>query len=317
MCGLALSHEFHSSYPHAKGLAVDLPDKDFSMSLRFLVVEGNVEGPRERHRATYGKTYAESYGAVLQSIEKDAIYDIALPADEGANIPDASGLEAYDGIFLTGSALNAYHATPEILRQVDLMRAIYKSRTPVFGSCWGLQMGAMAAGGDVQANPLGREVGIARRITKTKTGETHLLLADRPDSWDAPAIHLDLVSTLPGDITVLAKNSNTPVQAAEIRHDGGVFWGVQYHPEFSLVELSVILDRYKPTLLSEGFLRSEDEHSAYVAEFRAMGEDPTRHDLAWKHGIDGEILEKDRRLTEIRNFIAHYVKPEKSRRGRA
>ena len=40
------------------------------MSLRFLVVEGNVEGPRERHRATYGKTYAESYGAVLQSIEK-------------------------------------------------------------------------------------------------------------------------------------------------------------------------------------------------------------------------------------------------------
>lgn len=287
------------------------------MSLRFLVVEGNVEFPRERHRQTYGKTYAESYGAVLQSIESDAIYDIALPADEGANIPDESGLETYDGIFLTGSALNAYHATPEILRQVDLMRAIYKSRTPVFGSCWGLQMGAMAAGGDVQANPLGREVGIARRITKTEAGETHPLLAGRPASWDAPAIHLDLVSTLPGDVTVLAKNSLTAVQAAEIRHQGGVFWGVQYHPEFSLVELSVILDRYKSTLLAEGFLRSEAEHAAYVAEFRAMGEDPNRFDLAWKHGIDAEILEKDRRLTEIRNFIAHYVKPEKSRRGRA
>ncbi len=95
------------------------------MSLRFLVVEGNVKGPRERHRDTYGKTYAQSYGAVLQTIEKDCVYDIALPADEGANLPDASGLEAYDGIFLTGSALNAYHATPEILRQVDLMRAAY------------------------------------------------------------------------------------------------------------------------------------------------------------------------------------------------
>jgi len=68
------------------------------MSLRFLVVEGNVEGPRERHRDTFGKTYAESYGAVLQHIEKDAVYDIALPADEGANIPDAAGLEGYDGI---------------------------------------------------------------------------------------------------------------------------------------------------------------------------------------------------------------------------
>ena len=122
------------------------------MSLRFLVVEGNVKGPRERHRETFGKTYSESYGSVLQSIEHDAIYDIAFPADEGANLPDAAGLQSYDGVFCTGSALNAYHATPEILRQVDLMRAVFKSRTPVFGSCWGLQMGALAAGGDVQAD---------------------------------------------------------------------------------------------------------------------------------------------------------------------
>lgn len=287
------------------------------MSLRFLVVEGNVEGPRERHRATFGKTVADSYGSVLQHIEKDAMYDIALPADEGANIPDAAGLEGYDGIFLTGSALNAYHATPEILRQIDLMRAAFKSRTPVFGSCWGLQMGAMASGGDVQANPRGREVGFARRLVKTEAGQQHPLLAGRPAAWDAPAIHLDLVATLPDDITILAKNSTTPVQAAEIRQDGGVFWGVQYHPEFSLVELSVILDRYKPTLLAEGFLRSEDDHAIYVKELRAMGEDPSRFDLAWKHGLDAEILDEDRRLTEIRNFITHYVKPTKSTRGRA
>lgn len=286
------------------------------MSLRFLVIEGNVKGPRERHRETYGKTYAESYGTVLQGIEKDAVYDVALPADEGANIPDAAGLEGYDGIFLTGSALNAYHATPEILRQVDLMRAAFKSRTPVFGSCWGLQMGAMASGGDVQANPMGREVGFARKIVKTEAGHSHALLAGRPTSWDSPAIHLDVVAVLPGDVTVLAKNSLTPVQAAEIRQDGGVFWGVQYHPEFSLIELAAILDRYKPTLLSEGFLRSEEEHTTYVSELRAMGEDPKRLDLAWKHGLDAEILEDDRRLTEIRNFITHYVKPTKSARGR-
>jgi GMP synthase (glutamine-hydrolysing) len=178
-------------------------------------------------------------------------------------------------------------------------------------------MGALAAGGDVQANPLGREVGFARRLTKTEAGTKHPLLEGRPGSWDAPAIHLDLVSTLPGDVTILAKNSVTPVQAAEIRHDGGVFWGVQYHPEFSLVELSVILDRYKPTLLTEGFLKTDEDHAAYVAELRAMGEDPTRHDLAWKHGLDAEILDPHLRLTEIRNFIAHYVKPTKSARGRS
>ncbi len=287
------------------------------MGLRFLVVEGNVRAPRERHRDTFGKTYSESYGSVLQSIEHDAIYDIAFPADEGANLPDAAGLQSYDGVFCTGSALNAYHATPEILRQVDLMRAVFKSRTPVFGSCWGLQMGALAAGGDVQANPLGREVGFARRLTKTEAGLKHPLLEGRPESWDAPAIHLDLVSTLPADVTILAKNSVTAVQAAEIRYEGGVFWGVQYHPEFSLVELSVILDRYKPTLLAEGFLKTDEDHAAYVAELRAMGEDPSRHDLAWKHGVDAEILDPHLRLTEIRNFIAHYVKPTKSARGRS
>ena len=287
------------------------------MSLRFLVVEGNVKGPRERHRDTFGKTYSDSYGSGLQSIEPDSIYDVAFPADEGANLPDIAGLESYDGICLTGSALNAYHATPEILRQVDLMRAAFKSRTPVFGSCWGLQMGALAAGGDVQANPLGREVGFARRLTKTEAGETHPLLKGRPASWDAPAIHLDLVSKLPGDVTVLARNSLTEVQAAEIRYEGGVFWGVQYHPEFSLQELSVILDRYKPTLLAECFLRTEEDHAAYVAELRAMGDDPTRHDLAWKHGLDQEILDPVKRVTELRNFIAHYVKPTKSTRGRA
>ncbi len=287
------------------------------MPLRFLVVEGNTEGPRERHRATYGKTYAESYGAVLQGLEKDAIYDIALPADEGANLPDAAGLEGYDGIFLTGSALNAYHATPEILRQIDLMRAAFKSRTPVFGSCWGLQMGAMASGGDVQANPIGREVGIARRIVKTDAGMKHPLLAGRPAAWDAPAVHLDMITNMPGDITILAQNSVTPVQAAEIRHDGGVFWGVQYHPEFSLIELSVILDRYRPILLAEGFLASDEAHAAYVHELRTLGENPARFDLAWKHGVDEELLDEDRRLTEIRNFIAHYVKPTKSARGRA
>ena len=287
------------------------------MALRFLVVEGNVKGPRERHRDTYGKTYSDSYGATLQGIEPDSIYDVAFPADEGANLPDVAGLESYDGIYLTGSALNAYHATPEILRQVDLMRAVFKSRTPVFGSCWGLQMGALAAGGDVQANPLGREVGFARRLTKTEAGESHPLLEGRPNSWDAPAIHLDLVSTLPGDVTVLAKNSLTAVQAAEIRHEGGVFWGVQYHPEFSLQELSVILDRYKPTLMAEGFVQSDADHAAYVTELRAMGEDPTRRDLAWKHGLNAEILDPTKRLTELRNFIAHYVKPTKSARGRA
>ena len=56
-------------------------------------------------------------------------------------------------------------APPRYPRQIDLMRAVYASRTPAFGSCWGIQVAAVAADGDVRPNPLGREVGFARRLT--------------------------------------------------------------------------------------------------------------------------------------------------------
>jgi GMP synthase (glutamine-hydrolysing) len=287
------------------------------MGIRFLVVEGNTRQGREGHRAAYGLTPSQSYAAVLQGLVPEAVCDIALPADDGANLPDAAGLESYDGIFLTGSALHAYHVAPAVTRQVALARAAFRSGTPVFGSCWGIQMGAIAAGGDVAANPAGREVGFARKIVPNEAGEAHPLLAGRPVAFDAPVTHLDIVSVLPGEATVLASNALTPIQAAEIRHDGGVMWAVQYHPEFSLAELSVYLGRRAAVLIDEGFFADEADHARYVTELRRLHDEPRRRDLAWRFGLDDEVLDADRRLTEIRNFIARKVRPERSRRGRA
>jgi len=287
------------------------------MGLRFLVIEGNTRGARQAHKEAYGLMPSESYAAVIQAIERDAVCDLAFPADEGANLPDAAGLESYDGIVLTGSHLNIYDRTPDILSQIDLMRAVYASRTPSFGSCWGLQVAAVAADGDVGPNPLGREVGLARRITATEAGREHPLLEGRPAAYDAPAIHLDMVTALPGDCTVLAGNAVSQVQAAEIRQDGGVFWGVQYHPEFSLSELAVILGRRTEILVREGFCRTAEDAVAYARDLTALDQDPARVDLAWRHGIDTEVLDPHRRTREIRNFIEHRVKAAKSERGRA
>jgi GMP synthase (glutamine-hydrolysing) len=287
------------------------------MALRFLVVEGNTRGARQAHREAYGLMPSESYAAVLQDIEPDAVCDLAFPADEGANLPDASGLESYDGIVLTGSHLNLYDRTPDILRQIDLMRAVYASRTPCFGSCWGLQIAAVAADGDVGKNPVGREVGFARRLTRTGAGDSHPMLDGRPAAFDAPAIHLDMVTTLPGDCTVLATNAVSAVQAAEIRQGGGTFWGVQYHPEFSLGELAVILGRRTDILVREGFCRTPEDAAAYVADLAALHERPDTFDLAWRHGLDQEVLDPECRTREIRNFVEHRVKQAKSTRGRA
>lgn len=179
-----------------------------------------------------------------------------------------------------------------------------------------MQIGAAAAGGTVTANPTGREIGFARRIAITEAGAGHPLLTGRPVSFDAPAIHLDAITGLPGDITVLAANALTGVQAAEIRHDGGTFWGVQYHPEFSLREVAVILERMTGPLMAEGFRRSIDDAKAYVGDLLALHDDPTRQDLAWAHGLDRQVLDPHLRLTEIRNFLDYRVKPVASERGR-
>ena len=273
------------------------------MAARILVVEGNAAAARERHRSSWGLTPSQSYAAVLQALRPGLACDIACPADGDAELPSSSALAGYDGVVLTGSALHANHEVPQENRQIGMKRRVFEAALPCFGSCWGLQMAAVAAGGVVAPNPLGREVGIARGLTATEKGRRHGLLAGRAAVWDAPAIHLDAVVSLPPDCDVLATNAATEIQAIEIRHAGGVFWGVQYHPEFSLAELAVILRRYREPLLADRFFLSEQEHAVFVDDLAELGRNPARRDLAWRYGIADDILVSAKRLTEIDNFL--------------
>ncbi len=285
--------------------------------LRLLVVDGNTREQRESHAAHFGAQPGMAYADEVRAIAPGAITEICLPADDGANLPDGSGLSSYDGIFLTGSALHIYQIEPAVTRQVELMRAIYASGTPCFGSCWGIQMGAVAAGGTVTRNPRGREIGFARRITPTQAGQSHPLLAGRPPAFDAPAIHLDTIAVPPGDTLVLACNAVSAVQAAEISHMGGLFWGVQYHPEFTLRQVASILSNRTAILTEEGFCRDEAAAQDWIGDIYALDAEPTRLDLAWRHGLDDEVLDPHRRVTELRNFLSHRVQPRMSERSRA
>ena len=287
------------------------------MALRVLVVEGNARDARERHLATFGKICAQSYADTLMSLAPDAVCDICMPADDGANLPDAGGLAGYDGVALTGSALNMYDGGPAIMRQLELARAIFAAHTPFFGSCWGLQVASAATGGDVVKNPRGRGAGFARAIMPTAMGASHPLLAGRPSAFDAPCVHIDIVARPPCDTDILAFNAHAPVQAAEIRYDGGVFWGVQYHPEYALDELAAIIERRMQAFVTEGFFAEETQGYAFCADLRALHADPARKDVAWRYGVAREIVDAELRLTELRNWLGRFVRPEKSRRGRA
>ena len=193
--------------------------------LRLLVAEGNVRETRERVARLTGATPAEGYARVLAGLAPDAAVDIVHPADPGANLPGPAGLADYDGVAVTGSALNVHKGDPASLAQVEFARAVFEAGVPFFGSCWGLQIATVAAGGVVRTNPAGREVGFARKVRLTAAGLDHPMHAGRPPVYDAPAVHADEVGTIAPGTTVTATNALSEVQAAEIRHGNGVFWG--------------------------------------------------------------------------------------------
>jgi GMP synthase (glutamine-hydrolysing) len=241
------------------------------------------------------------------------VVDICYPADPGANLP-LGGLEGYDGVAITGSALNVYDGGPEIERQIELTRSILASRTPLFGSCWGLQLITVAAGGVVKPNPKGREIGIGRRIALTPAGRAHPMYHGKGATFDAITVHLDEVATLAPGTTVLASNAVSGVQAAELRLDGAVAWGVQYHPEFSLHDIAVVIRRYGPRLIGEGFFADTAARDAYTAELQELGRDPGLKPIAWRYGIDATVLDPDVRSAELANWIMHQVLPIHGRR---
>lgn len=289
-----------------------MPNKPF----RLLVAESESPEQREKRRESAGRSSGEAYINTLQALAPGARCDLLRPAEEGAELPDCAGLEAYDGVFLTGSPIHVYKDTPEVRRQLDFVRAVFASGTPSFGSCAGLQVAVAAAGGTVGENRQGHEFAFARRITPTAAGRTHPLLAGRPGAFDALSIHSDQVVQLPENATLLATNGASPVQAAEVRQGPGVFWGVQYHPELPLSDIAAALRRQVDDLVEQGVAPDKAAVDEYADQIDALDREPERRDLAWRLGVDQQVTSSARRQTELKNFLLHLVEPTRSARGR-
>jgi GMP synthase (glutamine-hydrolysing) len=282
--------------------------------LRFLIAESEPPQARESRRESVGRSSGETYVETLHLLAPDAVCHRVKPADRGAALPDQGAIRSYDAVFVTGSPLHLYQDTPETRREVELMRAVFAAGVPTFGSCAGLQVATVAAGGTVRPSRKGREAGFARRITLTDAGRDHPLLAGRPASFDAPAFHSDEVETLPERATLLASNTVTQVQAVEIRHGPGVFWGVQYHPELDLYEVAGALRRQAGELVREGFAGSHEALENYARMVEALHHAPEQRDLAWFLGLDEQVTTMGCRLTELRNFVRWAVELRQSQR---
>lgn len=279
-------------------------------ALRFLVIDGYAKASRDDLDAA-GMQYAwKLYGDMVQRNLPGAEYDVLLPSDFGVKMPGEKELEKYSGILWTGCNLSIYdEEDTSVQKQIVLAKLCYEIGIPSFGSCWGLQMSVVAAGGKVAPNPLGKEMGLARKIKLTPEGEKHPLFKGKPSVYEAYISHDDIVTEIPEGGVVLASNDFTPVQALAVTHKKGTFWSVQYHPEYNLHEMACLIIAREEKLINQGFYKVPDELKAMVDKMKDLYKEPDRKDLRWQLVIDDDVLSSEIKECEVKNWINELVLP--------
>lgn len=281
---------------------------------KFLVVDGYTKKARDELAAGGAAVAGELYAAMLKDESPGSDCDIVYPSDSGAELPAGQALSGYDGVAWTGCSLTIFEDIPEVRAQVDFARACYEAHVPAFGSCWAAQIAVVAAGGACAKNPRGREMGIARKIQLTPEGRAHPLYEGKSDVFDGFISHDDEVTELPEGAVRLAGNAFTSVQSVGVDYLGGTFWGLQYHPEYDLHEMARLTWCRIDKMTELGFFEDRDAGEAHVELLEALHDDPGRQDLAWKLGVDRDVMDTNYRRTEVRNWIERLVKPTMAER---
>jgi len=150
------------------------------------------------------------------------------------------------GIIVTGSPLSVTEKAPWMLELGD---DLLRSDIPVLGVCFGHQLLARAAGGEVVVNPRGREIGTVT-VKLTPAGRRDPLFAWASGAEiEVQATHLDAVDPLPPGATILASNENCAVQAYRLSETVA---GVQFHPELWAEAMKDLILSRKEKLAAEG-----------------------------------------------------------------
>jgi GMP synthase (glutamine-hydrolysing) len=269
---------------------------------RILIVDGNTREIDTAHVNAGGTATGAHYARVLQRLAPSIDCTIVHLA-RGDGLPAGTPLDSFAGVAWTGSALNVYNDVSPVRAQVEFARAVFVAGVPQFGSCWGLQVAATAAGGEVHANPKGREIGVARQVALTPEGARHPMYEGKPAVFDAIAVHMDEVVRLPPQAQRLASNALSAVQALEIRYQRGVFWGTQYHPEYDLNEIATVVQRYGERLIEAGFFADTPTLQRYIGDLRSLHNSPARRDLAWLYGLNEDVVQFAPRSIELKNWL--------------
>ncbi|MDN5204682.1 type 1 glutamine amidotransferase [Fulvivirgaceae bacterium BMA10] len=261
-----------------------------------LVVEGNKKETWQEREEYGGVPYHKRFMEMLELLRPEAKVEVAFPADSDTSLPSIDKLKAFDGVLWTGSSLYVNDPTQAVQRQLTFAEDIFKSGVPFYGSCWGLQIAAVVAGGKVDACKKGRELGIADPIELTGEGIRYPCFKGRKDKFNALCIHLDEVVRLPVNSRILARNEHSEIQAMAIQYRNSEFFGVQYHPEFLISDIVFIIRYMSETLIDEGLFKSEKEIEDFIAKLEKQSDLPE------------SVIDYTAHTQEIKYWLEHVLK---------
>ncbi len=123
----------------------------------------------------------------------------------------------------------------------DVFARLIDEDRPIFGSCWGHQFMALAAGGEVIVDRDRSEIG-SFEITLTPDGMADPLFDGFPSTFFVQLGHKDRVSGLPQGWRELAASARCPHQV--IRLEDKPVYGTQFHSELNEQRLHERLQVY-------------------------------------------------------------------------
>lgn len=271
---------------------------------RFCIVNCYPAASRENFdRSDVGHPH-DLFRDFLRREAPNATTEIVYIADPDFALPDGTSIADFDGFIWTGSDLTVYHTDdPRVATQISFAGALMHEGAASWGSCWGLQLASLVAGGEVAVNPRGREWGIARDIRLTDAARTSPMHAGKPAVFDAFIMHLDEVTRLPEGTPLLATNSHTHIQAAIIEDGAAAFWSTQYHPEYNLREMARLIAARAKALVREGHFPDDAAVATYAARMRELSVNPDSAELRTELDVGDDIIDPQIRELELRNWL--------------
>ncbi len=259
---------------------------------RILIVEGNLKEENQSFTEGGIKTHTESLKDSISYFTNSLEIDVVNPSSDKNISEVAKDLEKFDGLIWGGSSLNIYNDTIEIRRQIEFMKSCQNKIKKILAICWGLQVAATVAGGQVKRCTNGSHRGIAHNIQINTNGIQHPIYKNKSKTFNTPAFNFDEVVKLPNNSILLASNSINKVMGVNFKSGVSDIWGIQYHPEITYDKMISLIHFRKDRLLNNKAFVDEQEINSHVEMIAE----------------ENKKTNKDLRMRELGNWLNYLLK---------